>query len=55
MAIWADVVNQHGGKVEVIELPKVGIKGNTHFLMSDTNNVEVAKAIANWLEVQKLD
>ncbi|MDG2960297.1 hypothetical protein P7L91_05475 [Bisgaard Taxon 10/6] len=40
------MVNKHGGKVEVIELPKVGIKGNTHFLMSDTNSVQVAEHLA---------
>ncbi|WP_216605046.1 hypothetical protein [Pelistega suis] len=34
---WADVVNKYGGKVEVIELPTVGIKGNTHFPMQSTS------------------
>lgn len=52
---WAEVVNKHGGKVEVIELPKVGIKGNTHFPMSDTNNVQVAEHLAEWLKEKGLD
>lgn len=48
-------MNKHGGKVEVIELPKVGIKGNTHFPMSDTNNVQVAEHLAKWLKEKGLD
>ena len=52
---WAEVVNKHGGKVEVIELPKVGIKGNTHFPMSDTNNAQVAEHLAEWLKEKGLD
>lgn len=52
---WADVVNKHGGNVEVIELSKVGIKGNTHFPMSDTNNVQVAEHLEGWLKEKELD
>ncbi len=52
---WEEVVNKHGGKVEVIELPKVGIKGNTHFPMSDTNNVQVEEYLAKWLKEKGLD
>ncbi|WKS97608.1 alpha/beta hydrolase [Gallibacterium anatis] len=52
---WANVVNQHGGKVSVVELPKVGIHGNTHFLMSDTNNQQVAEHLAEWLKENGLD
>lgn len=36
---WRDVVNRHGGDVTVVHLPEIGIRGNTHFLMSDLNNV----------------
>lgn len=28
--------------VTVVHLPEIGLKGNTHFIMSDLNNVEVA-------------
>ncbi|OOF47421.1 alpha/beta hydrolase [Rodentibacter trehalosifermentans] len=52
---WAEVVNKHGGKVEIVELPKVGIKGNTHFMMQDTNNAEVAEHLAEWLREMGLD
>lgn len=46
---FVDTVNKHGGKAELVHLPKVGIKGNTHFLFSDLNNAQVAGHIASWL------
>lgn len=52
---WAKVVNAHGGDVTVVHLPEVGIKGNTHFIMSDLNNVEIANLISKWLKDKKLD
>jgi hypothetical protein len=30
-------------------LPKLGIKGNSHMLMMDKNNLEVAALIQKWL------
>ena len=39
-----------GGTVDVVDLPKVGIKGNSHMMMMDKNNLEVAGLIQNWLE-----
>ena len=47
-------VNRHGGKAEIVRLPDVGIRGNTHFLMSDLNNREVAEFVQKWLEKQGL-
>ncbi|WP_429946147.1 alpha/beta fold hydrolase [Bibersteinia trehalosi] len=52
---WAETVNKHGGKAEVIHLPKIGIKGNTHFPFSDLNNTEVADEMARWLKANGLD
>lgn len=52
---WAAAVNKHGGDVSVVRLPKVGIKGNTHFPFSDLNNVEVADHLSAWLKEKKLD
>lgn len=51
---WARVVNAHGGDVTIVHLPEVGIKGNTHFPMSDLNNLEVAGVLAAWLKEKKL-
>ncbi|MDL2320980.1 alpha/beta fold hydrolase [Desulfosarcina sp. OttesenSCG-928-B08] len=52
---WAETVNKHGGDVTVVHLPKVGIKGNTHFPFSDLNNVEVADHLSAWLAKKGLD
>ena len=48
-------VNRHGGNAELIHLPDIGIRGNTHFLMSDLNNEEIADLTQKWLKKQNLD
>jgi hypothetical protein len=48
-------VNRHGGDVTLVELPSVGIRGNTHFPMSDLNNVEVANHLSDFLRKKGLD
>lgn len=52
---WAKVVNAHGGDVTIVHLPEIGIKGNTHFIMSDLNNQEVADILIKWLQEKGLD
>jgi pimeloyl-ACP methyl ester carboxylesterase len=46
---FAARITAAGGKVDVMELPKLGIKGNSHMLMMDKNNLEVAALIQKWL------
>jgi hypothetical protein len=46
---FADAVRAAGGSVEVINLPEIGIKGNSHMMMMDKNNAEVAAVIQKWL------
>lgn len=53
--LWVDAVNRHGGDAALVHLPEVGITGNTHFLMSDLNNVEVADRIGQFLAEKNLD
>lgn len=48
-------VNRHGGHATIVHLPDIGIKGNTHFLMADLNNQQIADLMANWLHEQGLD
>ena len=52
---WRDVVNRHGGNVTVVHLPEVGIRGNTHFPMSDMNNLQIADLMSKFLSEKKLD
>lgn len=52
---FADAVNRHGGDATVVELPDLGLRGNTHFPFSDLNNVEVADVLSKWLAEKNLD
>ena len=38
-----------GGRAENIHLPAHGIRGNSHMLMMDTNNQQLADIILAWL------
>jgi hypothetical protein len=51
---WQETVNRHGGDVTLIHLPEAGIRGNTHFPMSDLNNVEIADHMTAFLESKGL-
>lgn len=53
--LWVETVNRHGGDASLILLPDKGLKGNTHFMFSDCNNVEVADVLMQWLKEKKLD
>jgi len=53
--LWAATINKHGGDAKVVHLPEIGINGNTHFIMSDLNNVQIADHMANWLKEKGLD
>jgi hypothetical protein len=52
---FAEIANARGGDVKLVELPKVGIYGNTHFLFAELNNVELADLLSKWLEEKGLD
>ena len=51
---FQDAIRAAGGKPEVIDLPALGIMGNSHMLMMDRNNLEVAALIQRWLVGQGL-
>ncbi len=46
---FVDTINKHGGNATLVELPKIGIYGNTHFLMQDLNNDVIADLLNDWL------
>ena len=52
---FAELVNKYGGDCTVIHLPEIGIKGNTHFMFSDLNNIEIADLLSKWLHEKGLD
>jgi hypothetical protein len=52
---WAEAVNRHGGDAQVVHLPEIGIRGNTHFPFSDLNNVQIADLMSRFLAEKHLD
>lgn len=53
--LFVETVNRHGGDATLVELPKIGIYGNTHFPMSDLNNVEIANLLSDWMKEKGLN
>jgi len=53
--LWVHAVNRRGGDVTLLHLPEIGIHGNTHFLFSDLNNVEIADLLSKFLKEKGLD
>ena len=53
--LWVAAINQHGGDARLVHLPEIGIRGNTHFLMSDLNNTQIADLVSKFLGDKKLD
>ncbi len=53
--LWAEIVNKHGGKAEILLLPDAGLRGNTHIPFADLNNVAVADLLSKYLAQHGLD
>jgi pimeloyl-ACP methyl ester carboxylesterase len=53
--LWVDAINKHGGDAQLVRLPDIGIRGNTHFLMSDLNNLQITDQISKFLASKRLD
>ncbi len=53
--LWVAAINKHGGDARLVHLPEAGVRGNTHFLMSDLNNVQIADLISKFLADKKLN
>jgi hypothetical protein len=52
---FVDLINANGGHAEILQLPSVGLKGNTHIAFADLNNVAVADLLSAFLQRNKLD
>ncbi|MDE5831827.1 MAG: alpha/beta fold hydrolase [Desulfovibrio sp.] len=52
---FVEAINRHGGDAILVELSKIGIRGNTHALMADKNNLQVATQLKDWLNQKGLD
>ncbi|MBS0847576.1 hypothetical protein [Citrobacter sp. JGM124] len=52
---FVDTINRHGGHARLINLPDIGIHGNTHFAFTDKNNQQIATLVTDYLHQQRLD
>lgn len=52
---FVELVNRHGGNATLLELPKAGIRGNTHAAFADKNSLEVLGQVERWLKANGLD
>lgn len=47
---YVDRLRSLGAAIEWVDLPSVGIRGNSHMMMMDRNNAQVAALIFGWLK-----
>jgi hypothetical protein len=47
---FVDAVDHAGGRAQLVLLPDEGIHGNTHMMMQDRNNLDVADWILRWID-----
>ena len=47
-------IRDSGGSADVINLPQIGIKGNSHMMMMDKNNQQIAEIMQEWLKSKGL-
>jgi hypothetical protein len=52
---FRDWLNRRGGDASVLDLPTIGVHGNTHFPFSDLNSLQVADFLSRFLHQKKLD
>ena len=53
--LFVQALNNKGGNASVLLLPDAGLYGNSHFMFSDLNNVEVADQMSLFLRTKELD
>ena len=51
---YLDAVRKAGGSVDVIDLPTLNIRGNSHMLIIDRNSDQIAQLILDWTRKQRL-
>ena len=51
---YAGVLKSAGGHIDVVDLPDVGIRGNSHMMMMDKNSGQIADLIQKWLVDRQL-
>jgi len=45
-------INEAGGRAQMLNPPERGIRGNSHMIMQDKNNLQIADLILQWIDEQ---
>ncbi len=53
--LFATAIRKRSGTAEILHLADAGLRGNSHFMFSDLNNVEVADQLSKFLSAHALD
>ena len=51
---FQDAIRAAGGRADLVNLPELGITGNSHMMMMDRNNLRIAELVQEWLANQGL-
>lgn len=51
---FQEAIRASGGKADLVNLPDMGIRGNSHMMMMDRNNTQIADIVQRWLTEQGL-
>ena len=52
---FVDALNHRGGGTSILDLPSIGIRGNTHFPFSDLDSLRIADLLSDFLHKKGLD
>ncbi len=47
---YAARIKAAGGRIDVVQTPGLGMRGNSHMLMQDTNNLQITDMILKWID-----
>ncbi|HUN70476.1 MAG TPA: alpha/beta fold hydrolase [Burkholderiales bacterium] len=51
---YENALRSQGGVVDRIDIPKTGVRGNSHMLMMDRNSDQIAQLVQDWMQKQGL-
>lgn len=52
---YTNAIQKAGGTADTIDLPALGIRGNSHMVMMDRNSDQVARLVRDWLAKQGME
>jgi hypothetical protein len=53
--LFEQAIDSRGGDMELLLTPDAGLRGNSHFMYSDLNNLQIADLLSQYLHRKGLD